>query len=130
MNLRDQALDMNNIRQANGKSFALPMLDWWIVCISDREHFRQLEVESESLLSRDRALREVRLSPGIAGLHSWLSLSRSWGATSMHQRLMGTRANPCVSMVVYCKINFATVSREYGEDSTAHQECIFVQNPE
>jgi hypothetical protein len=41
-------------------SFAVPMFDRWIVCVSDQEHLKELEKEPETLLSRERALREVR----------------------------------------------------------------------
>ena len=44
---------------ANGKAFAIPMTDRWIVFVSDRDEVKRLENEPESVLSMEEALHEV-----------------------------------------------------------------------
>ena len=44
---------------ANGKAFAIPMTDRWIVFVSDRDQVKLLENEPESVLSMEEALHEV-----------------------------------------------------------------------
>lgn len=49
--------------QSEGKPFAIPMMDRWIVFVSDRDQLKGLEREPESILSMEKALHEVPAYP-------------------------------------------------------------------
>ena len=50
---------MVNMFQAGGKPFAIPMLDRWIIFVSNTETLKQLDREPEHVLSLQQALHEV-----------------------------------------------------------------------
>ncbi|RDL35845.1 uncharacterized protein BP5553_06457 [Venustampulla echinocandica] len=54
---------------SNGKPFAVPMTDRWIVFVSDTKQLKRLECEPESVLSMEEALQELAFTGPILGHH-------------------------------------------------------------
>ena len=78
-------MSISNLGQASGKPFAIPMIDRWIVFMTDREQLARLDREPESVLSTEEALHEVQpLDDSTVHLlkcQSSHSLSPLWVAT-------------------------------------------------
>lgn len=64
-----ETLLQNAYNSSNGKPFAIPMTDRWIVFVSDRDQLKRLECEPESVLSSEEALHELALTESILGHH-------------------------------------------------------------
>ncbi|EFE41066.1 hypothetical protein TRV_04195 [Trichophyton verrucosum HKI 0517] len=54
--------------QAGGKPFAIPMLDRWIIFVSNTETLKQLDREPEHVLSLQQALHESEVSRVVVGV--------------------------------------------------------------
>ncbi|KAF2498144.1 cytochrome P450 [Lophium mytilinum] len=52
---------------SNGKPFAIPMTDRWVIFVSDRTQVKELEGVSETVLSMEHALHELALTGPILG---------------------------------------------------------------
>ena len=92
---------------ANGKAFAIPMTDRWIVFVSDRDQVKLLENEPESVLSMEEALHEVwspdlvRRIYGVTATllkhNSLRSPSQSWAVIKSRPSTRVPRVNPFAS---------------------------------
>ncbi|CAG8979953.1 hypothetical protein HYALB_00013084 [Hymenoscyphus albidus] len=62
-----ESLLHNAYKSSNGKPFAIPMIDRWIIFVTDKEELKQLESEPESLLSMEHVLNELGFTSLVLG---------------------------------------------------------------
>ncbi|CAG8950411.1 hypothetical protein HYFRA_00006904 [Hymenoscyphus fraxineus] len=62
-----ESLLHNAYKSSNGKPFAIPMIDRWIIFVTNKEELKQLESEPESLLSMEHALNELGFTNLVLG---------------------------------------------------------------
>jgi hypothetical protein len=107
------------ISKANGQPFAMPMLDRWIVFVSDRAQLARLEAEPETVLSMEQALHELAFTGPILG-HLQVAPEHKGAKSEGFRVMIGVLKNklrtnvPAMSGSFHAAIEGA-VSKEIGE---------------